>query len=220
MQNFISQIQTIEDTILLAVNGLHSPFFDQFMWFVSNKFIWLPFYLALFCFIAKSVGWKNAFIALVAITFIIALSDQLAVRALRIWFPRMRPSFPANPISPLVHIVNDYRSGKNGFPSAHAFNVFGLSTYVTLLLRRLSLSFFLFAWAIFVCYSRMYLGVHYLGDLLFGAAVGSLFSWFAYVVHSSCFQIKLRKTKTDVWLPALGAFASFFLILLCSFVYL
>ena len=220
MTLFPPALQAIEDDILLAVNGLHSPFFDQFMWFVSDKLIWLPFYLGLFYFIAKSVGWKHAVIALVGIALVVILSDQLAVRTLRIWFPRMRPAFPDNPIAPLVHIVNDYRSGKNGFPSAHAFNVFGLATYVTLLLRYKWLSISLFLWAILICYSRRYLGVHYLGDLLFGAVVGSLFAWGAFALHKHYFKLKRpKKLPTTFWFLG-GTIASFVLVLLCSFVYL
>ena len=85
---------------------------------------------------------------------------------------RLRPSNPANPISDLVHIVNNYRGGRYGFPSCHASNSFGLAFFLVFLFRKRWLSLFILLWATLNCYTRIYLGVHYPGDLIVGAIIG------------------------------------------------
>lgn len=83
------------------------------------------------------------------------------------------PSNPANPLSEMVHIVGGYRGGSYGFPSCHAANSFALASFLTLLFANRKLSLFIFAWAVLNSYSRVYLGVHYPGDLLVGAIIGT-----------------------------------------------
>ena len=77
-----------------------------------------------------------------------------------------------NPIVDLAHIVNGYRGGSYGFPSCHAANSFGLAMYVVFLFRKRWLSVFIITWAVLNCYTRIYLGVHYPGDLIVGHLVG------------------------------------------------
>lgn len=86
---------------------------------------------------------------------------------------RLRPSNPANPLSEMVHIVGGYRGGSYGFPSCHAANSFALASFLILLFANRKLSLFIFAWAVLNSYSRVYLGVHYPGDLLVGAIIGT-----------------------------------------------
>lgn len=86
---------------------------------------------------------------------------------------RLRPSNPSNPLSEMVHIVGGYRGGSYGFPSCHAANSFALASFLTLLFANRKLSLFIFAWAVLNSYSRLYLGVHYPGDLLVGAIIGT-----------------------------------------------
>lgn len=83
------------------------------------------------------------------------------------------PSNPANPLSEMVHIVGGYRGGSYGFPSCHAANSFALASFLILLFANRKLSLFIFAWAVLNSYSRVYLGVHYPGDLLVGAIIGT-----------------------------------------------
>lgn len=85
----------------------------------------------------------------------------------------VRPSNPANPLSEMVHIVGGYRGGSYGFPSCHAANSFALASFLILLFANRKLSLFIFAWAVLNSYSRVYLGVHYPGDLLVGAIIGT-----------------------------------------------
>lgn len=85
----------------------------------------------------------------------------------------LRPSNPENPLSEMVHIVGGYRGGSYGFPSCHAANSFALASFLILLFANRKLSLFIFVWAVLNSYSRVYLGVHYPGDLLVGAIIGT-----------------------------------------------
>ena len=73
-----------------------------------------------------------------------------------------------------VDVVNGYRGGKYGFISSHAANTFAVATLLTLLVRGRRLAIVLFGWALLNCWTRVYLGVHYVGDLMCGALWGTL----------------------------------------------
>lgn len=132
----LETIQQLEDTILLAVNGLHTPILDDFMWLVSGRWTWVPLYAFLLFFLYKRTGLAKTFLWVLGIVLVILLSDQISIHGLRQIFCRMRPSNPDNPISPLVHLVNNYHSGRYGFPSAHAANTWALVVYLGLILRK------------------------------------------------------------------------------------
>lgn len=84
----------------------------------------------------------------------------------------MRPSNPDNPLSAAVTVVNGYRGGRYGFPSCHAANTWALTALLIPVLRNRLSTASLILWAVLNCWSRMYLGVHYPGDILAGTAVG------------------------------------------------
>ena len=101
----------------------------------------------------------------------------------------MRPANLDNPISPLVHVVDGYRGGRYGFPSAHAANCWGAFFFVSYVFRRSVLSYVLATWALVMCWSRVYLGVHYVGDVTCGMFVGLANASVVYYL----FQHYLRK---------------------------
>lgn len=180
----LEQLLNLDDRILLAVNGLHSPIFDVIMWQISSRAIWIPLYIFLVYLLYRNLGWRKTLLWTAGVALVIVLADQACAHGLRQIFCRLRPANPDNPISPFVHIVNDYRAGKYGFPSAHAGNTWALVAYLGWILRKRALTCALAGWAALVCYSRMYLGVHYLGDLLAGMIVGVLCATLVYFLIS------------------------------------
>ena len=80
----------------------------------------------------------------------------------------------------MVHVINDYRGGMYGFVSSHAANSFAVATLISFIMRQRLVTFSLFTWAVLQCYSRMYLGVHYPGDILGGIIVGLLAGWLVW----------------------------------------
>lgn len=144
------------------------------MFMFSGKFIWVPMYIAFLVSFWRAFTWRIAVVWILAVVVAVALSDQLCATFIRPYFERLRPSNLANPVSQFVHIVQDYRGGSYGFPSCHAANSFALATVMACIWRGTRLKWFIFLWAFVNSYSRIYLGVHYPGDLLVGGIIGSI----------------------------------------------
>ena len=168
----IETLNGLDADLLLWFNGCHTAFADSFFWMISAKLTWVPFYLVLAYALFRRYGSKNAFIWLVAAGLTILIADQLCASVLRPMFERMRPSNPDNPLSAAVTVVNGYRGGRYGFPSCHAANTWALTALLIPVLRNRRATVSLILWAVLNCWSRMYLGVHYPGDILAGTVVG------------------------------------------------
>mgnify|MGYP000049516422 FL=1 len=187
-KEFILWLSDIDARLLLIVNGAHSPFFDSVMWCISGRWIWVPFYAVLAYLLFRRMSWKRASICLVTIGLIILAADQTCATLIRPEIGRLRPANLNNPLSSFVHVVNGYRGGRYGFPSCHAANTFALAVFMSLVIRHKWFTVMMFSWAFIVSYSRMYLGVHYFGDLFCGATIGSLFAVLFYYLQNYWFK--------------------------------
>ena len=187
-KEFILWLSYIDARLLLIVNGAHSPFFDSVMWCISGRWIWVPFYAVLAYLLFRRMSWKRASICLVTIGLIILAADQTCATLIRPEIGRLRPANLNNPLSSFVHVVNGYRGGRYGFPSCHAANTFALAVFMSLVIRHKWFTVMMFSWAFIVSYSRMYLGVHYFGDLFCGATIGSLFAVLFYYLQNYLFK--------------------------------
>ena len=201
LTSLLQHLIDLDTTLLLEINSHHSPFFDVFMPLYSGKWVWVPFYASLVFVIARNYSWKVTLLSLLTAAVIITFSDQVSAQLLRPEVERLRPSNLQNPISETVHIVNGYRGRNYSFPSAHAANSWALVTYVILLFRRKWLSLMMVAWAVLMCYSRMYLGVHYMGDLLAGMIIGAIGAMIMYWIFSSFSHHKAPTKVRDMWAP-------------------
>ena len=182
LSSFLQTLGDWDTSIFLAINGLHSPYWDNFMEMYSGRMIWLPLYLSILYVMFRNFSWRVNVVCLVVVALLITVDDQLSGSLLRASVGRLRPANLDNPISPLVHIVDGYRGGRYGFPSAHAANTWGLTFFMLYVFRRHVLSFTLMVWAFVTCWSRMYLGVHYFGDILAGTVLGFISASIVYYV--------------------------------------
>ena len=157
---------------LLAVNGLHDMFQDALWWMVSAKWSSLLLVLALI-WILLHQNRRHALLVLAMIAIAILIADQVSSGLIKQLVERLRPTHDPS-LGDAVHIVNGYRGGMYGFVSSHAANSFAVATFIALLMRHRLVTCSLFAWAALQCYSRVYLGVHYPGDILGGIVVGVL----------------------------------------------
>ncbi len=184
----LEKLDAIDTKIFLFLNGLHSETLDGIMVWISGKTTWWPFYLALLIWL----GWKTRWQLVPIILFIalaVTIADQVSVHFFKEVFERLRPCKEPE-LQGLVHIVNGKCGGKYGFVSSHAANTFAVAVFLLLVAGKKWFTGLMLTWAIVVSYSRIYLGVHYPGDVLGGALLGIatgvlvwfLFRWLIYML--------------------------------------
>jgi len=170
----MEQILELDRKLFLELNGgFHAPWLDQVMMFLSSTAAWIPLYLILLYVIIKNYR-QETWMVLLTIAITILLADQITSTFMKPFFERPRPSHDPE-LERLVYIVDHYRGGKYGFASSHAANTFGIATLMWFFLKKYRPWVgILFLWAVGVGYTRIYLGVHYPGDILAGELVGFL----------------------------------------------
>lgn len=172
----------LDKELLLNWNGSDSLFMDCFMWVATSTYIWMPLAAVLLYVIFRNNTLKGALLILVAFALVITLADQIASGFCKPFFERFRPTRDPE-IMYLVDTVNGFRAGRYGFISSHAANTFAVTVFISLLMRSGLLTCILILWASMNAYSRIYLGVHYPGDILFGTLEGCLVGFLVYKLY-------------------------------------
>lgn len=182
----IEYLESLDRAIVLTVNSWNTPFLDELMWWISARITWVPLYLFLFYLAYEKLGLKGSllFLALTALTIFFA--NTISVYALKETLQRYRPSHNLLLAEKLhyyrISATDFYQGGQYGFVSSHATNFFVITTTFSLVFYRNypKITWILLAISILVCFSRLYLGVHYLSDLLAGAFLGAGISYLTY----------------------------------------
>lgn len=170
-------IENIDRQIFIFLNSRNSPFWDDFMYVMSMKLVWVPLYLAILIYLIYK--YKRRFLLVLPFLILaVALSDQVSV-LIKNSVERLRPCHDPC-LGSLVHIVRGHCGGLYGFVSSHASNSFNVAVLSLLLVDRRWYTITILVWASAVSYSRIYIGVHYPGDVLAGAVLGCLIGWLTY----------------------------------------
>ncbi|WP_300728317.1 phosphatase PAP2 family protein [uncultured Bacteroides sp.] len=179
----IQQLIGFDQELLLKLNGSDSLFWDGFMWIVTDTKTWIFVGAVLLYVIFKNNKLMQGLTILLMIALVITLSDQFASTVCKPFFMRFRPTQDPE-LMYLVQTVNGYRGGMYGFMSSHAANTFSAAMLLALLLRDKWFTVMVFIWAAIPSYSRMYLGVHYPGDIFCGALSGCLIACLVYWLYT------------------------------------
>ena len=176
----MGMLQQIDSSIFLYFNGMHASWADVFFYYISNRFVWIPLYLLLAFFLFRRYR-KKAWIVVAAVVISVFLSDQ-SCNLIKRTVQRPRPSHNVELVDQ-VHLVATpdgtlYKGGPYGFPSSHAANAMALAFIVVAFITREKTlwTLLMFFWMLLVSYSRIYLGVHYPGDIIVGWCVGAIWS--------------------------------------------
>lgn len=228
----------IDQQWLLAINGWHSEWADVLMWYISKSTTWLPLYALLVGLIVYRFGilspslcregrrgsWRirllRVLIILAGFAVAVGLSDFVSSGIIKPWVCRLRPTHePA--LAGMLHLVNGYTGGMYGFVSSHAANTMACALLFSLLYRNKYATVALMLWVALNSYSRMYLGVHYPGDIIGGLLVGTLIAGLTYAVarhllkrldarhvpngRSACSEASCKQSADDVGSPTAGS---------------
>lgn len=187
----IEKLISSDQQLFLLLNGMHAPFFDFLMYWMSDKLIWIPLYAWLLFWMIRenrSKGW----LVVLSVVILVTLSDQVSVHLFKNVFLRLRPCHEPL-LEGMVRILNGHCGGQYGFISSHACNTAGVALFSGMMLRHKFrwLLPALMAWSALIAYSRIYLGVHYPGDVVAGMIVGITLGWLVYTF----FRIMINKSR-------------------------
>ncbi len=179
----LSDLDKIDRAVFLALNGCHAEWLDRPMWLISQMWFWIPVYVLLLWALYKRYPKRAYLLVIGAIALTMFFTDFMAATFVKETVQRLRPS--RNPeLEGMVHHVigrnNElYRGGSFGFFSNHASNYFGVISIFIFLMKPLKrwIVALLILWASLIAYSRIYLGVHYPGDILVGIIYGVTVAW-------------------------------------------
>lgn len=196
----MEEIIQFDKQLLLMVNGSDSLFLDNLIMTLTNAKTWIPLYLGLFYVVLRTNKKVYDVLLILAAAGLCALlagavDDQIVKPLVARWRPTHDPE-----IGDLVDVVNGYRGGNYGFFSAHASNTFSIAIYFSLLMRRRLLTISLVLWSLINCYTRLYLGVHYPGDILVGLLWGGFVGWLVYRIYCR-FTIPATYTMRNCYVP-------------------
>lgn len=167
-------LEQLDQKLFLFLNSINSPICDQVMYVLTGKLIWFPLYLSILIFLAFK--YKRKFLILLIFIIVAAiLADQTSV-IIKNLTQRLRPCHEPE-LKGLVHIIKGECGGMYSFVSSHASNSFDVALLSLLLIKKRWYSISIIIWALVVGYTRIYLGVHYPGDVICGSLIGAVIGW-------------------------------------------
>ncbi len=191
----ISELVAVDKQWLLTLNGSESLYLDRMADVLTTATTWIPLYISLFYLVMHNNENVRKVLCVVAaaglcVLFAGTVDDMIVKPTVARWRPTHDPE-----IGLLVDIVDGYRGGNYGFFSAHAANTFSIAVFFCWLVRSRLLSIGLIIWSLTNCWTRMYLGVHYPGDILIGLLWGLIVGSFVYLLY---YQVSRRVSSVKM----------------------
>ncbi len=192
----LEQIISLDRQLLSLLNGSDSLFLDGLMWTASQTSTWILVILGLCYVVFRKYSFLQALLIVLSAVLVIVMADQFSSSFCKPFFHCFRPTHDPE-LGFIVDTVNGYRAGLYGFFSSHAANTFGTAFFFTLLLKNKKISFCLFGWAVLASYSRIYLGVHFPGDILVGILWGAFTGCFMYLICEHACRFVSKKYSSS-----------------------
>jgi undecaprenyl-diphosphatase len=175
----LDRIKQIDTELLIFLNNLGNKSWDPLWVSITDKFTFLPLFILIIFFLFKKNGTKGLLVILLFISVLILFTDQFT-NVVKDFTQRLRPC-RLDELQGLLRDI-DIRCGKYGFFSAHAANSISVTIFIINCVDESAKKFLkpvLILWVMIFSYSRIYLGVHYPLDTIFGLSFG-IFSGFLF----------------------------------------
>lgn len=188
----LESLLNFDQSITLALNGSDSLYADAIMMLITSTLTWVPVGIVMLYIIIKNNELPHLLSIIVLLVFCVLVSNGLSEISKAV-FERWRPS--ADPhIMYMVKVVNGYRESKYGFFSAHAANTMSIAMFLSWLFKKPSATFLFLLWSLLNGWSRVYLGVHYMGDVVVGWLIGVVVGHLLYFAYH---RISCRFAKSS-----------------------
>lgn len=194
---FWEGLEMADKSATLAINSVNSPVSDWIWQFFSDKEVWYPLYLGFVIYIFMKMGWRKALVVTLACVLTIVACDQFS-NFCKEFFARLRPCVDPYMLENGLHMLEGV-GNQYGFYSAHAANAMGFASSSLVGLKADSARshkvwpWFICIWAFLVGISRIFVGKHFLGDVIVGLMVGALFGWL--LASAGCWVIRRFSLK-------------------------
>lgn len=181
----VEQLVEWERNLYLALNSPHTPYLDSVLYIISEKWIW-GIYLLFFIFcLSYRQKPREVILVLIIIGLAAFFGDQISSGIFKPLFQRARPSHHLL-TADHVKLVLDDRGGGYGFISGHTMNFMTFITFTALLFRDRWYTIIGYIVALTVMYSRIYLGMHFITDVIPSIVIGGLLAWLLYTIYVRC----------------------------------
>lgn len=196
MKSTIERLLPLERDLFFALNGSDSVVLDNIMWTLSGRFVWIPLFLFIIFILFYKTPRKIGILVTLFLILVFVASDQVSSSLFKPLFERFRPTHHPDFMNQ-VDILNGYRGGRFGFISGHATNSFGLAVFLSLIFKYRFITIITLFWATLNSYTRIYLGVHFVSDIIGGIIIGSLL---AVIIYSLLIVVmkSISKTTYDI----------------------
>ncbi|MGN1214019.1 MAG: phosphatase PAP2 family protein [Bacteroidaceae bacterium] len=205
------QLLSLDEKITLAINGSHSILLDHLALIITSTVAWVPIGVFILWHVYHKYNLRTMLYVLLGMGLCVLMADSISSGFFKPFVERFRPTRDPE-LMYVVKVVEGYRGGRYGFFSSHAANTCSVALFLGLLFRNKVLYYLLALFTLSNCWSRVYLGVHYFGDIIVGLLCGVIVGWCVYRLYIKCGGILLNGNSYPVVLAYIASFVVFLLL--------